>query len=141
MKKGKLLATTLFVGALILTPHAAQANEAYMPYGAPITIHIDGEYLPCDVAPMVKNNRTLMPMRAAGEVLGATVDWDPTQKTITLSKDSDVVKFVLNSNTYYVNGTAHHATLPHKSCKTAPSFLFVPSPKHSIPVSIGINTY
>ena len=111
MKKGKLLAATLFVGALILTPHAVQANEAYMPYGAPITIHIDGEYLPCDVAPMVKNNRTLMPMRAAGEALGATVDWDPTQKTITLSKDSDVVKFVLNSNTYYVNGTAHHADI------------------------------
>lgn len=111
MKKGKLLAATLFVGALILTPHAAQANEAYMPYCAPITIHIDGEYLPCDVAPMEKNNRTLMPMRAAGEALGATVDWDPTQKTITLSKDSDVVKFVLNSNTYYVNGTAHHADI------------------------------
>ena len=54
MKKGKLLAATRFVGALILTPHAAQANEAYMPYCAPITIHIDGEYLPCDVAPMEK---------------------------------------------------------------------------------------
>ena len=100
------------MGALIFAPHgAAQADEAYMPHGMPITIHIDGEYLPCDVAPMVKNNRTLMPMRAAGEALGATVDWNPTQKTITLSKDSDVVKFVLNSSTYYVNGTAHHADI------------------------------
>lgn len=112
MKKRKLLTAALFMGALIFAPHgAAQADDAYMPHGIPITIHIDGEYLPCDVAPMVKNNRTLMPMRAAGEALGATVDWNPTQKTITLSKDSDVVKFVLNSSTYYVNGTAHHADI------------------------------
>ena len=38
-----------------------------------------------DVAPIVKNGRTLVPLRAAAEMLGLTVEWDGTNRIVTIS--------------------------------------------------------
>jgi len=49
-------------------------------------------------------DRTLVPLRAIFEALGATVDWDGATQTVTAKKDSDVIKLQIGSNEMTVNG-------------------------------------
>lgn len=37
-----------------------------------------------DTSPVIKNNRTMLPVRYVGEYLGATVNWDPDSQTVTV---------------------------------------------------------
>lgn len=114
MKKRGLLLATALIGSILATPLASQANETpvFTPpdiyeHGTPVTIHIDGNYLPCDVDPIIQNGRTLMPMRAAGEALGAAVSWDGNTRCITVAKDGNLIYFFVGSTNYYVNGETH----------------------------------
>ncbi len=52
------------------------------PDGA-IMVYIDGTRVSFDVAPQIVNDRTVVPMRAIFEALGAEVDWAQETKTIT----------------------------------------------------------
>lgn len=111
MKKGKLCASLLLCTALFCTPHVAHAFDAmdFERGPLPITIHVDGEFLPMDVAPTVTNGRTLVPLRAAGEAVGATIQWDgSTRSAIAIINDKNV-RFTLGSKTYTVNGVKHQA--------------------------------
>jgi hypothetical protein len=38
-----------------------------------------------DVAPIIKDSRTFVPLRFITEVMGYKVDWDATTKTITIT--------------------------------------------------------
>lgn len=62
-----------------------------------------------DVAPYIKNDRTYVPMRYLGEILGAEVVWDDAARTVTLTKDDTTVVFTIGSTTYTVNGEAKTA--------------------------------
>lgn len=111
MKKHKLLlAAIVMTGAIIAAPGPAQAIDDAMDYEQgplPITVHVDNEYLPMDVDPIIVNGRTMVPLRAAGEAVGATVDWDQPTQTATANVNGNNVAFTINSNTYYINGTAY----------------------------------
>lgn len=57
-----------------------------------ITVIVDGQALAFDVPPQLINNRTMVPMRAIFEKLGATVDWeDATQSVIATKGDARLV--------------------------------------------------
>ena len=56
-------------------------------------------------APIIINNRTLLPVRAVVEELGGTVDWDGSTQTVTLHYGSDEIKLVIDSLTAALNGT------------------------------------
>lgn len=75
----------------------------------PPTIHIDGKYLVSDVDPAMINGRTLMPFRAAGEAIGATVTWDGVSQSAIATKDEKTVIFTLHNNNYTINGKTHYA--------------------------------
>lgn len=98
MKKRGLIAGMLICGMLATaTPAMAMGgyydngvpcNEFTMDNGVmsttlpmPITVHVDGAYLPTDVSATIRNGRTLMPLRAAGEALGCTINWDNDTQT------------------------------------------------------------
>lgn len=44
----------------------------------------DGESVPLDVPPTVMNSRTLVPVRAVAEAFGASVEWDPDTRTVSI---------------------------------------------------------
>lgn len=111
MKKRTLSASLLLCATLFCAPHAAHAFDAmdFERGPLPITVHVDGEFLPMDVAPTVTNGRTLVPLRAAGEAVGATIQWDgSTRSAIAIINDKNV-RFTLGSKTYTVNGVKHQA--------------------------------
>ena len=69
-----------------------------------ISIYVNGNYLETDVAPIIVNDRTFVPLRAIFEALGTEVDWDETTSTVTASKEGLVVKTTIGDSNIYVNG-------------------------------------
>ncbi len=109
MKKKRFISLLMIV-SLLATPTTAMAETippGYHKDVLPITIHVDGSFVATDVEPTIQNGRTLLPLRAAGEAIGAIVNWDQSTQTATAEKDGKSVSFTLNSTTYYVNGIAH----------------------------------
>ncbi len=69
-----------------------------------ITVHLDGKKLKFDQIPVAENGRTLVPLRAIFEAIGATVEWDGATSTVTAVKGDTTVKLTLDSTTAYKNG-------------------------------------
>lgn len=77
-----------------------------------IDLVVDGEKLELDVPPQVVEQRTLVPLRAIFEKLGATVEWDQATQTATATKGADEVRITIDSTTAYVNGQAQTLDVP-----------------------------
>ncbi len=71
-----------------------------------IKVKLNGKRLPFDQAPVVVNGRTLVPLRAIFEALGAAVSWDDTTKTVTATKQNTTVSLTINKADMYVNNKA-----------------------------------
>lgn len=67
-------------------------------------IKVNGQKFKFDIPPVIKDGRTLIPVRAVMNGLGAKVEWDPDTKTVTITKGDTVVQFVLGENKVIVNG-------------------------------------
>lgn len=71
---------------------------------ADISIYVDNEQVESDQAPVIINDRTMVPIRAVFEKAGASVDWADTTKTATIKKDNYTVIIKLNEPYIYKNG-------------------------------------
>ncbi|AOT69784.1 stalk domain-containing protein [Geosporobacter ferrireducens] len=69
-----------------------------------VEITIDGQLLAVDVPPVIIQGRTLAPMRAVFESLGAEVEWDGKTKTVTAHKENQEIILTIGSNYATVNG-------------------------------------
>jgi len=77
-----------------------------------ITITFNGEIIPTDVLPIIKNGRTLVPMRAVFEKMGCDVEWDGNSQEVTVSKNSITINTVIGNYTMYVNGNPVTLDIP-----------------------------
>lgn len=68
-----------------------------------IGVTVNGTSLSFDQPPLLYCDRTLVPVRAVFEALGATVSWDELTKTVTGTKNGTTIKLVLGSNVMRVN--------------------------------------
>lgn len=68
-----------------------------------ITVEVDGSEINFDVPPQIINERTMVPMRAIFERLGATVEWDAGTQSIHAVKGSDTVNMQIGSADMLVN--------------------------------------
>ncbi|MCX6087183.1 MAG: stalk domain-containing protein [Caldiserica bacterium] len=57
-----------------------------------------------DSPPVVKNSRTLLPIRAIIESLGGTVSWDATERKVTVSLGSTSIELWIGKSAAEVNG-------------------------------------
>lgn len=71
-----------------------------------ITVYLEGRKINFDVPPQTINGRTMVPIRAIFEAMGATVSWDEATQTAISTKNNTTVKMTLNRTTYYINDTA-----------------------------------
>jgi thiol-disulfide isomerase/thioredoxin len=60
-----------------------------------IKIYFNNSRLISDVSPIIKNGRTLVPIRALLEAFDATVSWDSESKTIICKKNYTSIKLVV----------------------------------------------
>lgn len=93
----------VFPVALLLFASAAISPAAAVA-AAPIRVTVNGQALTMDVPPTVRDGRTLVPMRAIFEALGAKVSWDPETKRITGSRGTTVIILHVGRTTATVGG-------------------------------------
>lgn len=79
---------------------------------ANISIIIDGQTVPSDVSPTIINDRTMVPVRVIGEYLNATVVWDNSTRTATITKGSTTLKLTEGQYSYTLNGTSNSLDVP-----------------------------
>ncbi len=77
-----------------------------------IKVKVNGKSVIFDVAPIIKDGRTLVPLRAIFEVLGAEVRWDEETETITGIRGSSSIVIQLNSSDALVNGEHKELEVP-----------------------------
>jgi len=69
-----------------------------------IKAFVNGEHPVFDVPPVIKSGRTLVPIRAISQSLGAEVTWNQEEQTAIIEKDGVEIKLVLNEVKANVNG-------------------------------------
>ena len=99
----KILVITLFVCFILF----AQLKSVY---AADIPIFVDNVPAYSEVSPFYQNDTLLVPARLVSEELGATVDWQAEQISIS-SDDCNIVLYV-GQNQADVNGTSQKLTVP-----------------------------
>lgn len=57
-----------------------------------------------DVAPVIRNDRTMLPIRFVAEALGATVLWDGEKQLVTISNESLKIEITIGESVAFVNG-------------------------------------
>lgn len=77
MKKWKQFLAGSMTAILFSAPPVAASAEN------DIMVYVDGQKLAFDQTPVVQGGRTLVPMRAIFEALGADLEWDGAEKKVT----------------------------------------------------------
>ena len=96
MKKGiKVLGLCLLMMSIMISTVAFANND--------IKVAIDGEYVEFDVQPQLINDRTMVPLRAIFEALGADVDWINETQTVIATKDGVTVKAAIGNTEMYID--------------------------------------
>ncbi len=79
-----------------------------------VTVKYNGEKIAFDRVPVIDGGRTLVPLRAIFEKIGAEVVWDGTTKTVTASKGDITVSLTIDSTTAVKNGESVTLDVPGK---------------------------
>lgn len=79
-----------------------------------IKVVINGKSVVFDQPPVSENGRTLVPLRAIFEALGAEVLWDGNTQTVTSTKGGTKISLQLGSTQMYVNGSVVTLDVPAK---------------------------
>ncbi|WP_339186485.1 copper amine oxidase N-terminal domain-containing protein [Brevibacillus sp. FSL K6-6036] len=77
-----------------------------------IVIFIDGALQVFQMPPVEIDGRTLVPLRAIFEALGAKVEWDEATQTVTATKDNNTIQLTIGSKVAYKNGKKINLDVP-----------------------------
>ncbi len=66
--------------------------------------YVNDELLEMDVAPIIREGRTLLPIRYVAEALGATVGWNGEEQKVTITFKGTTIELWIGKNTAKVNG-------------------------------------
>lgn len=81
---------------------------------AEITVSVNGAELSFDQPPVIINDRTLVPMRAIFESLGAAIEWDGDNFVVTARKDDKTIVLAIGSSTMYINDVPVQLDVPSR---------------------------
>ena len=87
------------------------ADFKKLPY---VTVTYNGEMIMFDQKPVIEEGRTLVPLRAIFEKLGAEIDWNGETSTVTATKDGTTISLTINNTTATKNGEAISLDVPAK---------------------------
>ena len=68
--------------------------------------YVNGEAKELDAEPIIRQDRTMLPVRFVAENLGATVEWDGNTSTATLTAKDVKIEITIGATTAKVNGEA-----------------------------------
>lgn len=67
-------------------------------------VNVFGETKANDVAPIIRNDRTMLPARIVAEALGAEVAWDGEARKVTITKGDVTIVITIDADKALVNG-------------------------------------
>lgn len=76
------------------------------------TYSLNGEIQEMDAAPIIRNDRIMLPVRQVAENLGSIVEWDETLSTATLTTDAVVIKITVGNEDALINGVSVPLDVP-----------------------------
>lgn len=110
VERGNVLRSTirrfLFAG-LLLGMFSASGSAL-----AQVNLVLDGAPVPSDVLPVIVQDRTLVPVRALFEAMGADVDWDPQTRQVLVSYSETEVVLTVDDPVASVNGQEKRMEVP-----------------------------
>lgn len=86
-------------------------------YAEGISVFVNNTKLTFDAEPFIQNDRTLVPMRAIFEALGASVAWDDETKTVFALRQNDdgtknIISVQANETKAFVNSKEYTLDVP-----------------------------
>ena len=96
----------LVVAAIMIMSFAVATNAA------DISVTLNGEALVFEQAPVIVEGRTLVPLRAIFEALGAEVTWDNDTFTAIAVKDDTTIKITIDDMKLYKNDEVIELDVP-----------------------------
>lgn len=75
-------------------------------------VFYNGELIKFDVAPIMENDRTLIPLRGLFEKMGAVVEWDGQNQTAIVTKDDMVLSVKIDHYGAKVNDSCKYMDVP-----------------------------
>ena len=93
--KSRILSFIIILSLFLTFPFYANAQD--------ITLVVDGKKVNCDVPPILRNNRTMVPVRALFDCFGADISWDDQTRRVLLSSGGTEIVLTIDSNIAYVD--------------------------------------
>ena len=78
----------------------------------PITVLVNAQPLILDVPPLIEEGRTLVPVRAIAESLGASVGWDAAARRVDIALNEDELTLIIDDTAARVNGETRLLDVP-----------------------------
>ncbi|MCC8169289.1 MAG: copper amine oxidase N-terminal domain-containing protein, partial [Oscillospiraceae bacterium] len=78
----------------------------------PIYVALNDTLLAFETAPVIENDRTLIPIRFLFEQMGAEVSWDSDAQTAVISQNDTVITFTADNTEASVNGEGVSMDVP-----------------------------
>ena len=86
--------------------------EGSRPLPADIMVTVNKNILVFDQPPVIVNDRTLVPLRAIFEAMGAKVEWDAKTRTVKATRGGDALSLVVDTNIINKNGAKIEIDVP-----------------------------
>ena len=71
----------------------------------PVAVELNGQRVAFDQEPVIQDGRTLVPLRAIFEAMGASVKWDAATQTVSSTRNGTTIVLTIGSNILYKNNT------------------------------------
>ena len=112
MKSQRFMKTLRQLFLVVLVGMLSVSTVALAAPGDDVTVTLDGEQVAFDQPPVIQEGRTLVPMRAIFEAMGASVDWDGATRTVTSTRGDVTIVLTIDSSTMTRNGQAIALDVP-----------------------------
>lgn len=108
-ESGKKESSTVYEvkGGVVNKPAVTTNKYFVLTIGSKSYTDNNGKAYTFDVAPTIKNSRTLLPMRAVAEMIGAEVEWNKDTRTATFTKGSKTASIQIDGNDIVINDKAN----------------------------------
>ncbi|NLM58056.1 MAG: AMIN domain-containing protein [Clostridium sp.] len=118
----KALFILFMVFSLIISSFSVSAQKLLLTYDGAVheytgnifSLKVNGETVKSDLPPIIINGRSLVPVRAIFEKLGAQVSWNATEKKVTVSYNGKDIVLKINDTYATVNGQKIKMEVPAK---------------------------
>ncbi len=107
MKKYLALILALLLAVTVIVPFSKTAAEnvttVKIYIGKPVA-YVNGVEKPLDQPPVIMNDRTMVPIRFVSEAMGANVQWNPKDRTVTITLGKNIAILKIDDVKAQANG-------------------------------------